>query len=164
MWPHSFFSRHPVADDCLTLGCMFPSDVFTRVDDELIEVLEELRRREPIFHTREFGTSVSDFDAAMAADYWEVGASGRRYSREFILRLFSRESPVDAASVGWEMRDFGLRRVGDRTYLLTYTLQQGERLTRRATIWENTGGQWLVLYHQGTVVTGEEDASDLGGV
>lgn len=136
---------------------MFPSDIFTRVDDELLEVLEELRRREPIFHNREFGTTVSEFEAVMSPDYWEVGASGRRYTREFILQMFTAQPAIDEASAGWETRDFGLRRLGPGTFLLTYTLQQGERLTRRATIWESAGGQWQILYHQGTIVTGKED-------
>ena len=41
-----------------------------------------LRSREPIFHRSEFGTSRSDFDAMMADDFREVGASGSKYSRE----------------------------------------------------------------------------------
>jgi hypothetical protein len=139
----------------IRLKGMFPSDMFTRVEDELREVLEQLRRREPIFHTPEFGVSISDFDAAMAPDYWEVGASGRRYTREFILNLLPHRPLVDAASAGWETRDLGLRRLGPHTYLLTYTLHQGERISRRATIWEDAGGHWQIVYHQGTLVTEE---------
>jgi hypothetical protein len=134
---------------------MFPSDLFMRVDEELHEVLEKLRRREPIFHTPEFGVSISDMDAAMSPDYWEVGASGRRYSREFILDQLPQRPHVDAASAGWQTEDFGLRRLGPDTYLLTYTLHQGERITRRATIWEHAAGHWQILYHQGTIVTEE---------
>jgi len=131
--------------------------VFTKVAAELAPVLEELRRREPIFHTPEFGTTVADFEKATAPDYWEVGASGRRYSREFILRTLDKNGPVDAAAAGWHSYDLGLRRLGPDTYLLTYTLRQGERVTRRATIWEKAGDGWRVLYHQGTVVLAEED-------
>jgi hypothetical protein len=120
-----------------------------QVDEELIGVLEELRPREPIFHTEAFG----DFDTTMVADYWEIGASGRRYSRDFILEHLSAHPPVDAGAAGWETRDFGLRRLGSDTYLLTYTLQQAERTTRRATIWEKAGDTWRILYHQGTIVS-----------
>ena len=131
--------------------------VFTKVAAELAPVFEELRRREPIFHTPEFGTTVADFEKATAPDYWEVGASGRRYSREFILQTPDRKDRVDAAAAGWHSYDHGLRRLGPDTYLLTYTLRQGERVTRRATIWEKAGVGWRVLYHQGTVVLAEED-------
>ena len=46
--------------------------VFTHTDPELQPVLEELRQREPIFHSLEFGTSCSDYERGMASDYWEV--------------------------------------------------------------------------------------------
>ena len=131
--------------------------IFTKVAAELAPVFEELRRREPIFHTPEFGTTVADLERATAPDYWEVGASGRRYSREFILQNLDRKDRVDAAAAGWQSYDHGLRRLGPDTYLLTYTLRQGARVSRRATIWEKVGGGWRILYHQGTVVLAEED-------
>lgn len=59
--------------------------------------------------------------------------------------------------MGWRCSDFGLRRLGAETFLLTYTLEQGKRVTRRATIWEKTREGWRILYHQRTVVTGEDD-------
>jgi len=55
--------------------------VFTHIDSELLRVFEELRRREPIFHTLDFGATQTDFENAMTPEYWEVGTSGRRYSR-----------------------------------------------------------------------------------
>ncbi len=131
--------------------------VFTHIESDLLPVLEDLRRREPIFHTPAFGITRSDFDGAMAPTYWEVGASGRRYSREFILRILDENPPVDAETAGWQSSDHGLRRLGPDTYLFTYTLRQGERITRRATIWQSTANGWQILYHQGTIVSAEED-------
>jgi hypothetical protein len=133
--------------------------VFTHVDSDLLQVFEELSRREPIFHTPDFGTTRIDFENAMAPEYWEVGASGRRYSREFILRTLEVSPPVDADAdaAGWQCSDYGLRRLGPDTYLFTYTLRQGERTTRRATIWQSTANGWNILYHQGTIVAAEEE-------
>src|SRR5215469_12629206 len=128
-------------------------EAFTRVDPGLRAMFEELRRREPIFHTPEFGRTLADFERVMAPEYWEVGASGRRYSREFILRHLDRHPPVDAASAGWQTYDHGLRPLGPDIYLFTYTLRQVERLTRRATIWQSTSEGWRILYHQGTTIT-----------
>lgn len=118
---------------------------FGNVPPELITVFEELRLREPIFHVPEFPT-------VMASDYWEVGASGRRYSREFILRHFEEHPPVDAVAAGWQCSEYGLRQVGPDTFLITYTLRQGERITRRGTVWQRSGDGWIALYHQGTIV------------
>jgi hypothetical protein len=96
----------------------------------------------------------------MAGDYWEVGASGRRYSREFILAHLRRNPPATAESQGWECRDQAIRRLGTDTFLMTYVLRQGERLTRRATVWQTGDSGWRVLYHQGTLVLSpEEDAT-----
>src|SRR5690349_4801324 len=108
---------------------------FTHIEPDLRPIFEELRSREPIFHTRAFGTTRADFEAVMAPDYWEVGASGRRYSREFILCLMDQNPPVDAAVAGWRSEDCGVRQLGPNTYLFTYTVCQAERITRRATIW-----------------------------
>lgn len=135
---------------------MAKDGVFTRVDPELLPVLEELQRREPIFHAQEFGTTIDDFERAVAPEYWEVGATGRRYSRNFILQTFQAIPPVGGAEE-WECRDFGIRQLGPDTYLLTYTLNQWERLTRRVTIWQRTADGWRILYHQGTAVTHNED-------
>jgi hypothetical protein len=57
----------------------------------------------------------------------------------------------------WETTDFHCTRLAADTYLLTYTLfQDGVRLTRRATIWQNTSEGWKILYHQGTIVQDAE--------
>ena len=138
-------------------GCMKANPIFTHTEPELLTVLAELRRREPIFHSQEFGTCSSDFERSTAIDYWEVGASGRRYSRAFILNELYPQAPAFADALGWETRDHALRQLGPDTYLMTYVLQQGDRLTRRATIWRRTIDGWCVLYHQGTIVSVEED-------
>lgn len=136
---------------------MADETVFADTEPELQPVLDELRKREPIFHTERFGRSLEDFERASAPDFWEVGASGRRYSRAFILGMRSREELVDADVAGWKASGFGLRRLGPDCFLLTYTLDQAGRLTRRATIWERAADCWRIVYHQGTIVTANED-------
>jgi hypothetical protein len=54
---------------------------------EHLEILNELIQREPIFHHPEFGTTQQDFENMTDKEFWEVGASGRRYSREYVLAL-----------------------------------------------------------------------------
>ncbi len=121
-------------------------------DPELEGVLAELSRREPIFHRPEFGTTRADFERMTAEDYWETGACGRRYSRQCVLDGLEERFSVPHADV-WETRDFHCRRLSEETYLLTYTLlQDHQRLTRRATIWQNTSDGWKIVYHQGTIV------------
>ncbi len=126
------------------------------IDPKLTAILDELQRREPIFHRSEFGTTRESFGQMMDADFWEVGASGRRYSREYVLDALVERQSVSHNDL-WETSGFHCAELGSDTYLVTYTLVQNKtRLTRRATIWRRTGGGWKVLYHQGTIVQGPE--------
>lgn len=120
-------------------------------DPQLATVLAELSRREPIFHRPEFASTRADFERMTADDFWEIGASGRRYSRQHVLDVLQQREP-DPAEAEWETRDFHCRELGPSTYLLTYTLRQQERLSRRSTIWRRVDGEWQVLFHQGTLV------------
>jgi hypothetical protein len=116
------------------------------------EVLADLSSREPIFHRLEFGMTRADFERMMAEDFWETGASGRRYSRQFVLDELKKRFPAPHGDV-WATSDFQCRKLGEDTYLLTYTLLQDHvRLTRRPTIWRKTPDGWKTVYHQGTVV------------
>jgi hypothetical protein len=127
-------------------------------DSKLLGVLAELRCREPIFHRPELGTTRADFESMTTADFWEVGASGRRYSRNFVLDALEErhQSPVDEV---WETTDFRCQELAVDIYLLTYTLrQQGARITRRATIWKRTGDGWKIVFHQGTIVQNPQSA------
>jgi hypothetical protein len=118
---------------------------------QLLAVLEELKQREPIFHHPELGTSRRDYENMTDAEFWEVGASGRRYSRNYVLETLKNRPPnPDEAS--WVMRDFQCREIAADNYLITYTLFQGARVTRRSTLWRHTSAGWKILYHQGTMV------------
>ena len=124
-------------------------------DDQaaLAPLLAELTELEPIFHTRKFGTTLAQFEQRMTDDYWEVGASGRRYSRAVIVQHLSRSPPQLADESGWRCTEHALRALGDDTYLLTYCLFQGQRVSRRSSVWRRRNGRWQILYHQGSLVT-----------
>jgi len=123
-----------------------------RTEPEFAGVLAELSCREPIFHRSEFGTSRADFENMTAESFWEVGASGRRYSRKFVLDELEKRHSSPHEDV-WETKELCCRRLAKDVYLLTYTLlQNNERLTRRTTIWHNTNDGWKIVFHQGTIV------------
>jgi hypothetical protein len=127
-------------------GVMHDSDV------ELAGIAAELLRREPIFHRTELGTTRADFEGMMAEEFWETGASGRRYSRTEVLEVLEQRHAEAHADV-WEVTDFNCRGLADGLYLVTYTLlQDGVRLTRRLTIWRRAAECWKIVYHQGTIV------------
>ena len=121
-------------------------------DPELAAVFAELVSREPIFHRPEYGTSRADFERMTAPDFWEVGASGRRYTREAVLaeleHRYSAPYSDDLIAEG-----FACRRLSGEVYLLTYNLLQDKvRRTRRTTIWQRTADGWQIVFHQGTLI------------
>jgi predicted enzyme related to lactoylglutathione lyase len=122
-----------------------------------IEVLNELREREPIFHRESRGSDREVFEGMTSADYWEVGISGQVHERQAIV-----ETVVDRYASGgvdqreqsdaWTMADFAVRNLAEGTWLATYLLGQGDVWSRRSTIWARNASGWVAVYHQGTLV------------
>jgi hypothetical protein len=143
--------RAPVRD-CILSPMIPDAEPQLATDPELASVLAELSSREPIFHRPEFGRTRADFEKMMADDFWEVGASGARYSRKFVLDELELRYATSRADV-WETSDFLCRQLAANVYLLTYNLlQHGTRRTRRSTIWQRSEEGWKIVYHQGTIV------------
>lgn len=124
-------------------------------DTKLLNILEELKKLEPIFHKPDFGTTRKDFENMIEPSFREVGASGRRYSREYVLDIMV-ERTKSKNEDKWETKDFHCLEIAENNFLLTYTLIQGERITRRATIWRRYKEGWKIVYHQGTIVSDQE--------
>jgi hypothetical protein len=119
---------------------------------ELADIQAELLRLEPIFHWPPSQMTQEHLESMTTDGFWEVGASGNRYSRAFCLKVLEerRKSPESAV---WKITDAWCRKLADDVFLLTYTLlQDNARLTQRATIWQKTQDGWKIVYHQGTVV------------
>ena len=115
------------------------------------QATESLSAREPIFHRPEFGTSRADFEAMVAPEFWEVGASGTRYSKAFILHtLENRHS--EPVTETYAVTDFACQELSPNLYLATYRLDQTGRLSQRSTIWRYSGGVWQIVFHQGTLI------------
>ncbi len=117
----------------------------------LAAVLEELIAREPIFHRPELGTTRADFDAMMADDFWEIGASGKIYERALVLNLLEERHRTPQKE-DLQPSCFRIRELCENVYLLYYDLLQGERRTRRTTVWQRAGEDWKIVFHQGTMI------------
>jgi len=126
-------------------------ELASTTDPKLLDVLGQLRQREPIFHRPQLGTTRIDFENMTCVDFWEVGASGQRYSRKHVLDVLE-ERHTHQTDEGWETSEFRCQELAPEVYLLTYTLRQGERVTRRSTIWRRASDGWKIVFHQGTIV------------
>jgi len=116
----------------------------------LLPILEELKPLEPLIYAANAGKKTAYFEHLLAPEFWEVGASGRRYSREYVLyELEKREkNPINEA---WHADCYHLQQLDKTHYLITYTLHQPTRISQRASLWRKEGERWLFVYHQGTV-------------
>lgn len=121
--------------------------------EALAPVLAELQQLEPLFHAACADASIPRFEQLVSPDFWEVGASGRRYSRAFALSVLAQRQQDPPDESDWRTDQFHLSEAGQDHYLLTYRLHQRGRVTLRLTVWHRHEGGWQALYHQGTVVT-----------
>lgn len=119
--------------------------------DDLKLILEKLEELEPLFHAAYADANVAQFEQLVAPEFWEVGASGNRYSRDFALKVLA-ERKTDPDPQAWRTAEFHVSPAGGDHYLLTYTLFQPGRVTRRLPVWRCSEKGWQVIYHQGTVV------------
>ncbi|MFT4049642.1 MAG: hypothetical protein QM648_07360 [Solirubrobacterales bacterium] len=119
------------------------------------QIAAEIREREPVFHRLPPNTTRDDLEPRLVGDFFEIGASGRIYSRERVI-----ETVVDRYARGEDelehtITEFEVRELSEHVFLATYLLAQPDgpvlRTTRRATLWTNELGRWQVVYHQGTI-------------
>ena len=112
-----------------------------------LPVLLELLQLEPIFHRRSCGTTRQDFEKRTAPTFWEVGASGRRYSRRYALDMLEEKYKKPTEHI-WEIKGFHCQEIAPDNFLVTYTLFQGERVSRRSTIWRRTAEGWQIVFDE----------------
>lgn len=120
-------------------------------ESEAAALLDELCRREDLYHAASPTATPDAFEEVVAPEFWEIGASGRPYTRAFCLKVLS-ERGITPARSSWQVRDARLQPLGDAHCLLVYTLEQPGRTTLRSTLWRHSERGWQAVFHQGTVV------------
>ena len=115
-------------------------------------ITSELLQLERDFHQPPPGTSLASLENSTVGDFWEVGASGRCYSRSFVMGELERRLENPSLNA-WTYSDPHCRQLALDVFLLSYSLvQDNGRLTRRSTIWQRFSDGWKMVFHQGTVV------------
>ena len=132
------------------------------MNDSLKAVKEFIRNREPIFHNRKLTNTYEDIDNEMHADFWEISASGKIYTREFVLNYLTKRYANEAIDTmeleNWQVVNFDVSQLADDLFMATYTLKgqifEGKkRSSRRTTLWKgNMNDGFKILFHQGTVI------------
>lgn len=126
-----------------------PSSAADAADLQVLQA--ELCRREDLYHAACPAATPEAFEQVVAPEFWEIGASGRPYARDFCLQVL-RQRGATPARDDWRVREARVQRVGTDHCLLVYTLEQPGRTTLRSTLWRQSAQGWLAVFHQGTVV------------
>ena len=123
-----------------------------RVDP--VRVAEELRAREPLTHREPRDAGRARFEALLAPGMIHIGASGIRTEREeYLDRTLHRYVTGDHGDDDtWRVEEFDVTELAPGLWEAAYLLHQGDRLSRRTTLWRRTEAGWQALRHQGTVV------------
>ena len=118
----------------------------------MTSLLETLRSLEVELHHPGVRCNRGRLEQLLTPDFYEVGRSGRQYSRSTVIEfLLNETSPTNVQS-----DDFNAVKLADNVALLTYRsahIEANGQLrnhTLRASIWVNLDGRWQVRYHQGT--------------
>jgi len=90
-------------------------------------------------------------DGLLDADFREIGASGRLWTRAETIEALTEgpDPPRGEPIADAEMEG---RRLADDLVLLTYVSDASGRRARRTSLWRRSGGHWRLLHHQGTLL------------
>ena len=92
----------------------------------------------------------------LAPEFTEFGASGRVFSRDAILAALAAEPP----RVPRQARGFKVRELAPGAALTTWRVTRDDGVeTLRSSVWQQQGGRWQMVFHQGTLAARDDEAT-----
>ncbi len=82
----------------------------------------------------------------LADDYMEFGSSGATYTKQQVLAALKNEPPRDFRASEFKAREFIPGNV-----LVSYRAAHDNIRTLRTSLWQQRGGRWQLVFHQGVV-------------
>lgn len=125
------------------------------------ELLHHLRELEVALHQPRIRSAPDRLDYLLHESFFEIGRSGRSYSKTDVMRQLQSEQLTGAI---WS-QDFSVAEMADGVALLIYKQglldENGEvsRHTLRSSIWLLTQKRWQMRFHQGTATEPFEKSS-----
>ena len=96
--------------------------------------------------------------ALLAPEFVEFGASGRVFDRDGIVATLAAESPRRGAAR--QARGFKLRLLAPGAALTTWRVKRDDGIeTLRSSVWQQQGGRWLMVFHQGTLAASDDEGT-----
>lgn len=94
--------------------------------------------------------SAGKLEELLHPDFYEFGASGRRWARPEIIQALAGERP-QAGEANATAEDITGVRLADDVVHVTYLSRRDQRAARRSSIWLRTDTGWRIYFHQGTL-------------
>ncbi|TKW60875.1 MAG: DUF4440 domain-containing protein [Blastochloris viridis] len=117
-----------------------------------MDIIQDVMSLERRLLTPEVRANREMLDLLIADDFVEVGADGRRFGKDEVLKRLPQD-----ANVRFEATDFEARLVADNVVLITFATEKfvegvSVRKSLRASLWVYKRSRWQIVYHQGTRV------------
>ena len=94
--------------------------------------------------------------ALLAPEFVEFGSSGRVFNRDGILAMLAAEP----RRVALQARSFKVRLLAPGAALTTWRVTRDDGIeTLRSSVWQQQGGRWQMVFHQGTLAARDADAT-----
>ena len=115
--------------------------------------LHQILALEQALHKNETRQDKAKLDELLHPEFMEIGRSGKRYSRQDILKEFATEKSLPEIEVSaaelYELRP-GLVQLH---YISNHKTDHAHRFTYRSSLWEFCDQRWLIRFHQGTAIS-----------
>jgi hypothetical protein len=114
--------------------------------------IEQTVELEKSLLTPEVRASYEKIDLLLADDFSELGASGDKFGKDFVLAHL----PEETEATRFEGRDFNVREISPGvalvTFFVTKTSREGTKHSLRSSLWVWRDNRWQMTYHQGTLI------------
>ena len=115
-----------------------------------MDIAEHLRSLELELLTNATRKNAARISSLLTDTFREFGSSGRVYQKEDIIVTLQEEAPVSISLVNFEMVP-----LSKDAALVTYQSQKDQQdappsVALRSSIWIQDGGDWRMIFHQGT--------------
>ena len=118
------------------------------------EPLQELLRRfESCLHQSDLRKTPEKLDRFLDDRFIEFGSSGRVYDKDSMIAALGDETPVEIT-----VTEFKTTALAPEVVLVTYRAaitnveEASTNHSLRSSIWKLAGGNWRMVFHQGTPV------------
>ena len=94
--------------------------------------------------------SAMELGRLLHPDFFEFGASGRKWDRSETIASLANGQPPDGDATANALEITGTRLADDVVHV-TYLSVRDRRCARRSSIWRRTNAGWRLYFHQGTL-------------